>query len=558
VVWESKDQDGSGKGVFGQQYAADGGAVGSEFQVTTYTDHDQKAAIVTALVDGGYVVVWESKDQDGSGKGVFAQHYRANGDTAGAEFQINTTTAGDQKHLSVAALTASEGGGFVVTWESADVDKKGVFSKRFLDVDDEAPTVVINSGLTLDEGATAALTGLLLYRDPDTLDATLIYEVVGGVSNGQLELSTAPGTAITSFTQAQLTSGEVVYVHDGGETISASFDFTVSDPASNVLVGQSFAITVNPVDDAPVIMVDESAGDSSSEEVTQSSGTGLAVGGTLTVSDEDLTDTASASVTGVSFAGDDAGLGAAALLDMMNVDLGDVIDASSTTGTIHWEFDSGTEAFAHLAAGETLVLTYSVTVNPTVEVTITITGTNDAPVIEVGAGDSVAGAVIEDGVAQASGTVGFSDADLSDDHSVSAALASSDNATSMGTFSVVETADTTGTGTGGEVTWTYDIDNAAAQQLAAGQVVNEVHTITIEDNNGDTVTQDVTVTITSVNDAPVLDLNGAGVGEETSLGYFEGTGAVLLAPDAVVTRTLSWGSVTRALEWARSGLLATR
>ena len=42
------------------------------------------------------------------------------------------------------------------------------------------------------------------------------------------------------------------------------------------------------------------------------------------------------------------------------------------------------------------------------------------------------------------------DVDLTDDHSVSAALASTDYAAaSMGSFSVVETTDTTGTGTGG-------------------------------------------------------------------------------------------------------------
>ena len=95
--------------------------------------------------------------------------------------------------------------------------------------------------------------------------------------------------------------------------------------------------------------------------------------------------------------------------------------------------------------------------------------------------------MVEDGTAQATGTVGFTDVDLTDDHLVSEVLKSTDYSTSMGSFSVVETTDTTGSGTGGVVSWTYDIDNAAAQQLAAGQVVTEVYTITINDQNGDTV-----------------------------------------------------------------------
>ena len=128
------------------------------------------------------------------------------------------------------------------------------------------------------------------------------------------------------------------------------------------------------------------------------------------------------------------------------------------------------------------------------------------------------GAVVEDVHTPGLGTVDFTDVDLTDDHSVSAALASTDYAAaSMGSFSVVETTDTTGTGTGGVMSWTYDIDNAAAQQLAVGQVVTEVYTITINDNEGDTVEQDVTITITGTNDAPVAVDGTAGTLENTIL-----------------------------------------
>ena len=122
----------------------------------------------------------------------------------------------------------------------------------------------------------------------------------------------------------------------------------------------------------------------------------------------------------------------------------------------------------------------------TQDITITITGSNDAVLVS---GAVASGAVVEDGTAQATGTVGFTDVDLTDDHLVSEVLKSTDYSTSMGSFSVVETTDTTGSGTGGVVSWTYDIDNAAAQQLAAGQVVTEVYTITIDDQNGDTVSR---------------------------------------------------------------------
>jgi hypothetical protein len=71
--------------------------------------------------------------------------------------------------------------------------------------------------------------------------------------NGQLELTTAPTVAILSFTQDDIDNNRVVYVHDGSNTIADSFDFDVDDGQGNVLAGQSFALTITPVDDdAPV------------------------------------------------------------------------------------------------------------------------------------------------------------------------------------------------------------------------------------------------------------------------------------------------------------------
>ncbi len=130
AVWESKDQDGDKKGVFGQRFDSDGDTLGSEFQVNTHTAGDQKESSITALTDGGYVVTWSSTGQDGDKGGAFGQQYDGNGNEVGAEFQINTFTAGDQKNVSA---IGTDDGGFVVVWESKDQDGdgKGVFGQRF-------------------------------------------------------------------------------------------------------------------------------------------------------------------------------------------------------------------------------------------------------------------------------------------------------------------------------------------------------------------------------------------------------------------------------------------
>jgi hypothetical protein len=111
VAWTSFTQDGSGGGVYAQRYSAGGVALGTEFQVNTTTLNSQYLPKTAALADGGFVVTWVSFLQDGSGEGVYAQRYAADGSAAGAEFRVNTTTLQDQLYPSVTALA---GGGFLV------------------------------------------------------------------------------------------------------------------------------------------------------------------------------------------------------------------------------------------------------------------------------------------------------------------------------------------------------------------------------------------------------------------------------------------------------------
>ena len=93
VTWMSLGQDGSGWGIYAQRYDADGNAVGSETRVNTTTASDQVYPAVAALSDGGYVVTWKSRNQDGSRFGIYAQRYDADGNAVGSETRVNTTTA---------------------------------------------------------------------------------------------------------------------------------------------------------------------------------------------------------------------------------------------------------------------------------------------------------------------------------------------------------------------------------------------------------------------------------------------------------------------------------
>lgn len=130
VTWQSLDQDGADYGIFGQRYGPSGVAVGSEFQVNTYTTSNQRNPSVTDLIDGGFVATWQSFGQDVNLDGIFGQRYDSSGIKVESEFQINTYTTGNQNSPSAAALN---NGGFVVTWASngQDGSNQGVFGQRY-------------------------------------------------------------------------------------------------------------------------------------------------------------------------------------------------------------------------------------------------------------------------------------------------------------------------------------------------------------------------------------------------------------------------------------------
>lgn len=125
VVWTSMNQDGGFGGIYGQRYATTGAKAGPEFRVNTFGTGHQSNPAVAGLKNGGFVAVWTSDGQDGSGRGVYGQRYNMNGTRAGTEFRVNTTTGGNQDNASIAALS---NGGFLVTWADSGGD---VYAQRY-------------------------------------------------------------------------------------------------------------------------------------------------------------------------------------------------------------------------------------------------------------------------------------------------------------------------------------------------------------------------------------------------------------------------------------------
>ena len=121
VVWRSNGSNGDDTSlgsIQGQRYAAGGAALGGEFQVNTYTMNVQGSPAISLDADGDFVVVWASSGSSGGDTSTYSvqgQRYAADGAALGGEFQVNSYTTNAQLRPSV---SHSADGDFVVVWES--------------------------------------------------------------------------------------------------------------------------------------------------------------------------------------------------------------------------------------------------------------------------------------------------------------------------------------------------------------------------------------------------------------------------------------------------------
>ena len=219
-------------------------------------------------------------------------------------------------------------------------------------------------------------------------------------------------------------------------------------------------------------------------------------------------------------------------------------DATPVSGTWTYTLANGNTAVQALGAGEILTDSLTVTsVDGTTQiVTITVTGTNDLPVISFASGNA-AGSVTEDTTLSATGTLTSSDID--NGATATWSIASS----STGTYGALALDGNTGT-------WTYTLANgtngtsSVVQNLAAGESVTDSFTVRVTDDKGGVDDQLVTVTINGTNDVPTVT-NGAGAlaGSVTEAGANDDGTAVagtstasgtLIATDVDANATQTW------------------
>ncbi|MHC4055236.1 VCBS domain-containing protein [Bradyrhizobium sp. 25ACV] len=210
-------------------------------------------------------------------------------------------------------------------------------------------------------------------------------------------------------------------------------------------------------------------------------------------------------------------------------------------GTVHYDKGDINVQLQALATGQTLTDTFTYAIqlgNGTLSwatVTLQFNGANDSVFIT---SSPQSGSVVEDANTtpdlsdsqSAAGTISFNDADLGDTHSASFAAASS-NTTSLGAFSL-DPVNEMANAANGSVQWHYNLNNAAAQYLAAGQTITESFVVTINDGHGSTATQTVTVTITGTNDSATVSSDAKSVTEADTAAALNTSGQLTIVdPD---------------------------
>ena len=339
---------------------------------------------------------------------------------------------------------------------------------------DEPVTSVDTAAVQEDLSITA--TGNVLSNDSDVDQGTVLSVANAGVFVGQYGQLTLQADG--SYTYALNNASLAVQSLAQGQTVTETFAYQATDGITST--PSSLTVTISGTNDAPVTTVDTAA---VQEDL------GISATGNVLTNDRDVDQgTVLTLANAGTFAGQYGQL-------TLNVD-----------GSYTYALDNASIGVQSLAQGQTVTETFAYQATDGIistpsTLTVTITGTNDAPVTTV---DSAA--VQEDLSVAATGNVLTNDRDVDQGTVLSVANA--------GVF----------VGQYGQLTlqadgsYTYALDNASlgVQSLAQGQTVTE--TFAYQTTDGITSTpSSLTVTISGTNDAPVTSVDTAAVQEDLSI-----------------------------------------
>ena len=359
----------------------------------------------------------------------------------------------------------------------------------------DVPAVAAAAASVTEDTQISASGTLPQPQDPDLRDTVSFIPKTNETGTyGSLNLN-----ADGSYTYTLDNTSPYVRELGAGETATDTFTYTVSDghggTASNTLT-----VTISGTNDAPTV----AAAAASVTEDTQ-----ISASGTLPQpQDPDLHDT----VAFTPKAGEAGTYGSLTL----NAD-----------GSYTYTLNNASPLVQGLGAGETVADTFTYTASDghggtaSNTLTVTISGTNDAPTVA-----AATASVAEDTQISASGTLPQpQDADIRD------TVAFTPLSNAAGTYGTLTL--------NADGSYAYTLNNAspAVQGLGAGETATDVFTYTVTDGHGATASNTLTVTIHGTNDAPTVVAAVASVTEDTQI---TASGTLPLPQDTDIHDTLTF------------------
>jgi fibronectin-binding autotransporter adhesin len=398
---------------------------------------------------------------------------------------------------------------------------------HFTDVDlTDRPTADVTLNVTWTDGTTD-LSSTLTPTEISALESAFVLTQSGNTNNGALgwtyQISDSALDFLGAGETATVTAAITLLDHQGGtDTATVTVDISGSNDAP------ALAADTSGSNGAGLHAIAERAGETGDTADTDSAS------GTLSFTDVDLTDThmvAKGAPTYIWSGGSLTTGQADALTSAATLALTETDSTHTGAGSVGFTYSAADSTFDFLAAGETLTVTYEITVtdksgiSSSQPVSFTVTGSNDAPVLAADtSGNSGTGlhAIAERAgetgdiadTDSASGTLSFTDVDLTDTHTVTKSAptyvwsggnlttAQTNALTSAATLALTET-DSTHTGAG-SVGVTYSAADSTFDFLAAGQTLTVTYDIAVTDTSGASSSEPVTFTVTGSNDAPTI------------------------------------------------------
>ncbi|MEJ0076865.1 MAG: VCBS domain-containing protein [Alphaproteobacteria bacterium] len=450
---------------------------------------------------------------------------------SGTDLAFDYLAAGEQLNITYTVQLDDHAGG--LSTQTVTVTILGTNDKPVVLAFPESAHLTEGQNLS---GGNLTAHGDFLFSDIDLSDTHTVSTTVTATRSGggAVPLSNADLVAAMSTSVADSTghllgdvgwnfalSNSAVGFLSGGETLTLNYHLAVTDPSGGSDT-EDVTITILGTNH-PVVITSgpESASVAEADATTGSPAPDVAPPGSLAFTDPDTSDTHTVHVS----VGSEVWSGGGSVPATTHSDLATALattlnDSTGTgNGSVDWSFGIPDRDLDFLAAGETLTVTYNVqvadaTTSATQTVTITATGANDAVVMTSGPEsaslterpDTNGSTELDTTSPVPTGTLSFTDVDLSDVHSTSVVLSSAvlstegDISPPFELTNALQTTlnDSTGTGTGG-VDWTFAVEDRVLDFIPDGVTLTLTYDVTVGDA-ATSSTQSVTITITGTAD----------------------------------------------------------